>query len=124
MIISLFYWPLIKRIFISISALPDQTLLSDRHLRARYFSVADFDSVVNHRKLYNVQRIHKQTFFSIYQCFENMCGENFFYCLTELTTTPGGDTLGISEWGCAAGTLEPLTYTRASSAEFCYPILE
>ena len=28
-------------------------------------------------------------------------------------------TLGISEWGCAAGTLEPLAYTRASSAEFC-----
>ena len=38
--------------------------------------------------------------------------------------TPGGGTLGISVWGCAAGTLEPLTYTRASSAEFCYPILE
>ena len=36
----------------------------------------------------------------------------------------GGDTLGISGWGCAAGTLEPLTYTRASFAEFCYPILE
>ena len=36
----------------------------------------------------------------------------------------GGDTLGISGWGCAAGTLETLTYTRASSAEFCYPILE
>ena len=37
---------------------------------------------------------------------------------------PGGRTLGISGWGCAAGTLEPLIYTRASSAEFCYPILE
>ena len=36
----------------------------------------------------------------------------------------GGGTLGISRWGCAAGTLEPLAYTRASSAEFCYPILE
>ena len=36
----------------------------------------------------------------------------------------GGGTLGISEWGCTAGTLRPLTYTRASSAEFCYPILE
>ena len=36
----------------------------------------------------------------------------------------GGGTLGISGWGCAAGTLEPLTYTRASSAEFRYPILE
>ena len=39
---------------------------------------------------------------------------------------PGGgeSTLGISGWGCAAGTLEPLTYTRANSAECCYPILE
>ena len=37
---------------------------------------------------------------------------------------PGrGGTLGISDWGCAAGTLEPSTYTRANSAEFCYPIL-
>ena len=36
----------------------------------------------------------------------------------------GGGTLGISGWVCAAGALEPLTYTRASSAEFCYPILE
>ena len=35
-----------------------------------------------------------------------------------------GGTLEISGWGCAAETLEPLTYTRASSAEFCYPIPE
>ena len=35
-----------------------------------------------------------------------------------------GGTVGISGWGCAAGSLEPLTFTRASSAEFCYPILE
>ena len=35
-----------------------------------------------------------------------------------------GGTLGISGWGCAAGTLEPLTYNRASSAKFCYPRLE
>ena len=41
-----------------------------------------------------------------------------------LSLHPGGGTLGISGWGCAAGTLEPLTYTSASSAEFCYPILE
>ena len=26
----------------------------------------------------------------------------------------GGGTLGISGWVCAAGTLEPLTFTRAS----------
>ena len=36
----------------------------------------------------------------------------------------GGGTLRISGWGCAAGTPEPLTYIRASSAEFCYLILE
>ena len=36
----------------------------------------------------------------------------------------GGGTLGFFVWGCAAGTLEPLTYTRASSAEVCYPILD
>ena len=35
-----------------------------------------------------------------------------------------GLTLGISGLGCAAGTLEPLTCSRASSAESCYPILE
>ena len=37
---------------------------------------------------------------------------------------PGGGTLGISGWGCAAGTLEPLAYIRASSAKFCFPLLE
>ena len=41
-----------------------------------------------------------------------------------LTRGGGGGTSGISGWGCAAGTLEPLAYTRASSAEFCNPILE
>ena len=44
--------------------------------------------------------------------------------LYKMDTRGGGGTLGISGGGCAAGTLEPLTYTRASSAEFCYPILE
>ena len=33
----------------------------------------------------------------------------------------GRGTLRISGWRCAAGTLEPLTYNRASSAKFCYP---
>ena len=37
---------------------------------------------------------------------------------TDKRTSPGG-TLGISGWGGAAVTLEPLTYTRVSSAEFC-----
>ena len=45
-----------------------------------------------------------------------------FLCNSYVQTR--GGTLGISGWGCAAGTLEPLNYTRASSAEFCYPILD
>ena len=39
---------------------------------------------------------------------------------------PPEGTLGISGWGCVArmpGTLEPLAYTRVSSAEFWYPML-
>ena len=39
-------------------------------------------------------------------------------CMKTETNCPlkgsGGGTLGISGWGCAAGTLEPLTITRAS----------
>ena len=47
------------------------------------------------------------------------------YDVSDLERFPSwGVTLGISGWGCAAGSLEPLTFTRASSAEFCYPILE
>ena len=30
----------------------------------------------------------------------------------------GGGSLGILGWGCAAGSLEPLAYTRAYSSEF------
>ena len=37
----------------------------------------------------------------------------------KIAYNPGGGTLGISGWGCAAGTLEPSAYTRASSAKFC-----
>ena len=33
----------------------------------------------------------------------------------------GGGTLGISGWGCAAGTLEPLAYTRASFSWLLLP---
>ena len=35
-------------------------------------------------------------------------------------------TLGIFRWGCAAGTLEVLPYTRATIVQlnFCYPILD
>ena len=36
----------------------------------------------------------------------------------------GGGTLGFFVWEYPAGTLEPLTYTRASSAEFCYLLLD
>ena len=36
----------------------------------------------------------------------------------------GVGTFGLFEWGCAAGTLETLAYTRASFSEFYYPILD
>ena len=39
----------------------------------------------------------------------------------ELEEAPGRGNFWVR---CAAGSLEPLTFTRASSAEFCYPILE
>ena len=57
-------------------------------------------------------------------------GPKLYYDFVALVFLPlgggggGVGTLGISWWACAAETLEPLTYTRASSAEFCYPILE
>ena len=50
-----------------------------------------------------------------------------FYICRMLYSGGGGGgrvTLGILGRGCAAGTMEPLAYTRASSAEFCYPILD
>ena len=34
---------------------------------------------------------------------------------------PGGGTLKISVWGCAARTLEPLAYTRASFSWILLP---
>ena len=36
--------------------------------------------------------------------------------LEQFAPRGGGGTLGIPGWGCAAGFLEPLSYTRASSA--------
>ena len=33
----------------------------------------------------------------------------------------GGGTLGLFGWRCVTGTMEPLAYTRATSAEFSYP---
>ena len=45
--------------------------------------------------------------------------------LCERSLNPGeGGTLGIFGWRCAAETLKPLGFTRASSSEFCYPILD
>ena len=37
---------------------------------------------------------------------------------------PGRGTLGIIGWGSAAGTLEPIAYTRTSSTLFWNPILD
>ena len=36
---------------------------------------------------------------------------------------PGGVILDFLRGGCAARTLKPLVYTRASASEFCYPTL-
>ena len=45
--------------------------------------------------------------------------------LCERSLNPGeGGTLGIFGWRCAAKTLKPLGFTRASSSEFCYPTLD
>ena len=45
--------------------------------------------------------------------------------LCERNLNPGGGgTLGIFGWRCAAETLKPLGFTRASSSEFCYPTLD
>ena len=59
------------------------------------------------------------------------CSLQFLFQVFQPTKTPmlvrfpPGRGGGVnSGWGCAAGTLEPLTDTRASSAEFSYPKLE
>ena len=41
--------------------------------------------------------------------------------LAEMFMLSGGGTLGISGWGCAARTLEPLAYTRASFSWILLP---
>ena len=41
--------------------------------------------------------------------------------VTEKGERPGGGTLGISGWECAARTLEPLAYTRASFSWILLP---
>ena len=59
--------------------------------------------------------------------FSKLFSTRYYALPTELTRRRfpgGGGTLGITGWGCAARTLEPLTYARATSAKFCYPILE
>ena len=40
--------------------------------------------------------------------------KKWLQCCGEGPGGGGGGTLGISGWGCAAGTLEPLAFTRAS----------
>ena len=36
----------------------------------------------------------------------------------------GGGTIGIFGWGCATRTPEPIAYTRPSSVQLCYPVLD
>ena len=59
----------------------------------------------------------------ILDCFDRDMIKNVLLSKRQLGTNPGeggGGTLGISGWGCAAGTLEPLTYTRASQLNFAF----
>ena len=51
--------------------------------------------------------------------FQNL--HNFHTSLCYSLRGGGGSTYAIFGWRCAAGTLEPLAYNRASSAGFCYP---
>ena len=56
-------------------------------------------------------------------------GAGLNYCFGKFCNRRGGgggvgNSLGIFGWQCTAETLEPLAYTRASSAEFCNPILD
>ena len=44
-----------------------------------------------------------------------------WYIAQDQSFFPGGGTLGISGWGCAARTLEPLAYTRASFSWILLP---
>ena len=60
---------------------------------------------------------------------KNLSFEGCFEIITCMTSfsayyIPGGGTLWIYGSGSAAGTMEPLAYTRVIWAEFCYPILE
>lgn len=48
----------------------------------------------------------------------------YVFTKLKLMANTRGGTLEISGWGWAGGTLEPLAYTRFSSAEFRYPMLE
>ena len=45
-------------------------------------------------------------------------------CKPQVMAGGQGGPVWIFGWGCAAETLEPLAYSRANSAEFCYPILD
>ena len=53
--------------------------------------------------------------------------KNYCICLVDLNLSvnigPGGGGR-FAGGGCAAGAQDPLAYTRASSAEFCYPLLD
>ena len=46
--------------------------------------------------------------------YSNAPSQNDMFHWCHLSTPPGGVTLGISGWGRATGTLEPLAFTRAS----------
>ena len=57
--------------------------------------------------------------------FRSVCQWNFDSWFQSLVGSGGGGggTLGISGWGCAAGTLEPLAYTRATVVQLNFATL-
>ena len=55
--------------------------------------------------------------------FRSVCQWNFDSWFQSLVGSGEGGTLGISGWGCAAGTLEPLAYTRATVVQLNFATL-
>lgn len=56
--------------------------------------------------------------------YDSLLGELGYWLNPNPGGGGGGGTLGIFGCGCAGGTVEPFAFTKASSVEFYYPILD
>ena len=65
-------------------------------------------------KIFNSQKPHKRSLFISHKSPATM---SLLQHSGRMGGGGGGGTLGMFWWECAAGTLEPLAYTKASSAE-------